>query len=206
GTVVAGVAGVSVVATVATTQRPRTGGSRGSSKKKSAPPPSLLDRFTRLLADALDGHGGDVLGLLLVAVGLVAGLGIYVDAAGPVGRALDDGIGTLLGWARLLAPVALVGAGIVLVRGVPDDDEPGVNSHIWVGGLLMAVAGCGLLHLTGGRPGLDAATDDLLDAGGLLGVATGGPLAAGIGTWGAGLVLGALALAGLVVLTKVPVR
>ncbi|MDP1805017.1 MAG: DNA translocase FtsK, partial [Acidimicrobiales bacterium] len=80
------------------------------------------------------------------------------------------------------------------------------RSHLWVGGLLVAIAGCGLLHLTSGRPGLDAPTDDLVAAGGLLGVAAAGPLASGLAPWGAGLILGAVAIAGLVVLTRVPVR
>jgi S-DNA-T family DNA segregation ATPase FtsK/SpoIIIE len=192
---------------VATTHRPRSGGSkRAPSRRKAAPPPSSLDRLTRALATAVDGHASDVVGLLCVGLGLVAALGVYVDAAGPVGRVLDDGIGTLVGWGRLLAPLALVGAGVVLVRSSPDDDDPGARSHIWVGGLLLAVAGCGLLHLAGGRPGLDAPTDDLVRAGGLLGVAAAGPLAAGIAPWGAGLLLGTIALAGLVVLTRVPVR
>jgi len=191
---------------VATTQRPRSGGKRASSKKRGAPPPSTFDRVLRGIATALDGHAGDVLGLLLVALGLVAGLGVYADAAGPAGRWLDDAAGTLVGWGRLLAPVALAGAGILLVRGEADEDDPGARSRVWVGGLLLAVAGTGLLHLAGGRPGLDAPTDDLAAAGGLLGIAAAGPLIAAIAPWGAGLLLGALALAGLVVLTRVPVR
>jgi S-DNA-T family DNA segregation ATPase FtsK/SpoIIIE len=196
---------------VATTQRPRSGGTkrapaRKPAKRKGPPPPTLLDRATRNLAAALDGHASDVVGLLLLGLGLVAGLGIYVHAAGPVGRGLDDAIGTLVGWGRLLAPLALVGSGVVLVRATPDDDDPGLRSHVWVGGLLLAVAGCGLLHLAGGRPGLDAPTDDLAHAGGLLGVAIAGPLTAGLAPWGAGLLLASAGLAGLVVLTRVPVR
>jgi S-DNA-T family DNA segregation ATPase FtsK/SpoIIIE len=195
------------VATVATTQRPRSGSTkRAHARKKGSPPPSALDRFLAALAAGTAGHAGDVVGLLCVGIGLVAGLGIYLDAAGPVGRALDDGIGTLVGWGRVLVPLALVGAGLVFIRDAPDDDDPGARSHVWVGLLLLAVAGCGLLHLTGGKPGLDAPTDELLGAGGLLGVAAAGPLAAGIGSWGAGLLLGTVALAGLVVLTRVPVR
>jgi len=192
---------------VATTQRPRSGGTkRAPARKKSAPPPSFFDRLISALAAGLNGHGSDVVGLLFLGVGLVAGLGIYIHAAGPVGRGLDDTIGTLVGWGRLLVPLALVGAGVVLVRGVPDEDDPGARSHVWVGGLLMAIAGCGLLHLAGGRPGLGAPADELAKAGGLLGIAAAGPLAAGLAPWGAGLLLGSVALAGLVVLTRVPVR
>ncbi len=196
--------------TVATTQRPRSGGTkRPPVKKKGAasPPPSALDRLVRALGSALDGHWADVIGLLSVGVGLVAALGVYVDGAGPVGRELDELIGTLVGWGRLLAPIALVAAGVMLVRGRPDDDAgPGAASHVWVGGLLLATAGCGLLHLAGGRPGLDAPADDLAHAGGLLGIAAAGPLSAGLAPWGAGLLLGTVALAGLVVLTRVPVH
>ncbi|MEO7572318.1 MAG: hypothetical protein ABIX10_07765, partial [Acidimicrobiales bacterium] len=67
------------------------------------------------------GHGADVVGLLCVGVGLVTALGVYVDAAGPVGRGLHETVGTLVGWGRLLAPIALIGVGIVLVRQHPDD-------------------------------------------------------------------------------------
>ena len=45
-----------------------------------------------------------------------------------------------------------------------------------------------------------------MGAGGLLGLAVAGPLASGLASWGAALVLALLALAGLVVLTRVPVR
>ena len=96
------------------------------------------------------------------------------------------------------------------MRGAPDPTtprpDPASQSYLWVGGLIIAVGGCGLLHLTNSRPGLDAPTAELVGAGGLLGVAAAGPLAAGIAPWGAGLILGALVLAGLVVLTRVPVR
>ena len=49
-------------------------------------------------------------------------------------------------------------------------------------------------------------TDDLVAAGGLLGVAAAGPLASGLAPWGAGLILAAIGIGGLVVLTRVPVR
>ncbi len=200
-----------VVGTVATTQRPRSGGTkRAPAKRKAAPPPTFVDRLISGLATALGGHASDLVGLLCIAVGLVAGMGVYADAAGPVGRALDTGIGTAVGWGRLLVPVALLATGVLLVRGAPEpedgDLDPGPRSYLWVGGLMVAIAGCGLLHLTGGRPGLDAPTDDLVAAGGLLGVAAAGPLASGVAPWGAGLILATVALAGLVVLTRVPVR
>src|SRR5687768_9317632 len=96
GARVAGGAAGTVVGTVATTQRPRSGSTKRAPAKRKPPPPSLLDRLVRSLAAAVDGHAGDVVGLVLLGVGLVAGLGVYAGAAGPVGRALDDAIGTLI--------------------------------------------------------------------------------------------------------------
>ena len=169
-----------------------------------------MDRLTSALASALGSHSGDVVGLLCISVGIVAGMGVYAEAAGPIGRGLDTSIGMVVGWGRLIVPVALVGLGIVLVRGTDEEDDGDADSasqsSLWGGGLIIAIGGCGLLHLVHGRPGLDAPTEELVDAGGLLGVAAAGPLAAGIAPWGAGLILGALVLAGLVVLTRVPVR
>jgi hypothetical protein len=161
------------------------------------------------------GHAAELAGLVCVCVGIVAGMGIYADAAGPVGHGLATGFGTTIGWGRLLAPVLLVVIGVLLVRGrrAPDPDaEVNVDvgalaaAHLWVGGLFVVVAAAGLLHLAGGRPPLDASTHDLAHAGGLLGLAVAGPLASGLAPWGAALVLAALALAGLVVLTRIPMR
>lgn len=195
---------------MATTQRPRSGATRRApARKKAPPPPTFVDKLTRSLASALRGHASDLIGLLCIAVGIIAAMGVYADAAGPIGRSLDAGIGTMVGWGRLLVPPALLAAGVVLVRGQPETEDAAPaapRSHLWVGGLMVAVAGCGLLHLAGGRPGLDAPTDDLVQAGGLLGVAAAGPLASGLAPWGAGLILTAMALAGLVVITRVPVR
>jgi len=167
----------------------------------------MLDRLIGGVARALEGHAADVAGLVCIGVGLVAAMGVYADAAGPIGRGLDTAIGTAVGWARLLAPPALVAAGVVLIRAHPDaeDDAPS-RAHVWVGGLFVSIAGSGLLHLTQGRPGLDAPTEDLVAAGGLLGLAAAGPLASGLEPWGAGLILATLLMAGLVVLTRVPVR
>ena len=200
------------MATVATTQRPRGGGTkRAPARKKAAPPPTFArsaDR--RAWRPALGSHAGDVVGLLCIALGIVAGMGVYANAAGPVGRGLDTASAWSSAGAGSSCPSRWSALGIVLVRGIPTTTTPtpdlASQSYLWVGGLMIAIGGCGLLHLTNGRPGLDAPTDELVDAGGLLGVAAAGPLAAGIAPWGAGLILGALVLAGLVVLTRVPVR
>jgi S-DNA-T family DNA segregation ATPase FtsK/SpoIIIE len=151
-------------------------------------------------------------------------MGTYADAAGPVGRGLATAAGVAVGWGRVLAPVLLVLAGVLLVRGrrepreelhvdlgaddvLPDQQrEPIPTARLVVGGVLLALAVVGLLHLAGGRPDASASAHDLGHAGGLLGLAVGGPLASGVAPWGAALVLGLVALAGLLVLTRTSVR
>ena len=145
----------------------------------------------RGLGDVFRGHGADVVAVVLIAAGLVCGLAIYGDLAGPAGAALDDGLGAAVGLVRVVLPPALVVAGIVAIRGA--DDEASTSARLVVGGVLALVAVCGLVHLARGAPPLDAPVDDLADAGGYGGALVGGSLRAALATWGAVLVLVSLA-------------
>jgi DNA segregation ATPase FtsK/SpoIIIE, S-DNA-T family len=206
---VAGVAAGTVVATVATTQRARKTGS--SRRRTPPPPPSLTSRAAAAVRGALDGHVGDVAGLALVGLALVTALGVYADAAGPVGRILAGAAGATVGWGRVVVPPAMAAAGIALIRAYPRpagaDGEPEAPStaHLWVGGGLVAVAACGLGHLGAGQPAASPIAE-VERGGGLLGLAVAGPLATALSPLGALLVLVVVALIGLVVLTRTPVR
>jgi S-DNA-T family DNA segregation ATPase FtsK/SpoIIIE len=156
------------------------------------------------VADALDGHGADLAGLTLVLVGLVAGLGVYADLAGPFGRALDTAAGALAGLGRFLVPLALVAGGVALVKDGPEDG--GNRARAAVGSVLVGLAALGLAHLAAGPTGWGGPVDDLRGAGGLLGALVAEPLRGVVATWGAALVLLTAAVLGLVVLTRVPVR
>jgi S-DNA-T family DNA segregation ATPase FtsK/SpoIIIE len=182
----------------------------------------------RASGEALGDHADDVIGLVLVAGGVVAGLGIYADSGGPGGRGLADAAGLGLGWLRLALAPALIAGGIALVlrrrdragarAGRPHegaaeaagDDaartRASTAAHIGVGATLLTLALTGLLHLAGGNPALSAPDDDLRRAGGYLGVAVGRPVEGMLGTGGAVVVLGVIGLAGLVVLTRTPIR
>lgn len=184
--------------------------SRARSTPRRAPARSSA-RGTRgadLLKRAFDGHGHDVWGVLAVAVGVVAALGVYADAAGPVGEALATGIAAVVGRTAAFAPVGLVVIGALLIRGPRQDGETDAVRlvRLVVGAGLVLVAACGLLHLAGGRPPLDAAVDDVAEAGGWVGAAVGVPLVSLLSPWGAGLVLVAVAVIGAVLVTGVPLR
>ena len=163
------------------------------------------------LAAALDEHSTDAWGLGLIALGLVLGLAIYVDMAGPLGRALDLGVGAALGMVRLAVPLALVAAGVVLVRDgrgdqPSDPSSVGHPARLIVGSTLLLVSVTGLLHLGRGAPALGEGLRPLGRAGGVIGYAFGAPLDALASTWASALLLIAVGLVGLVVLTKTSVR
>lgn len=194
-------------------KRSTTSSRASSGRTKAPPPPTLSQRASDFADKALGGHGPDVGGLALIALGVIAGLGIYGDLVGPAGRVLADGTGAFLGLCKWMAPPALIILGIVLIRSVPrsdaDPDEtrpPDQTARLVVGCALLLVAATGLLHLVAGAPEWGDPVADFGDAGGYLGLATGGLLQAVLAVWGAALVLLTIALVALVVLSRVSVR
>jgi S-DNA-T family DNA segregation ATPase FtsK/SpoIIIE len=189
----------------ATRARPRPkkrSSSASAARRKKAARPSLLVRARTGLATYLGRQSDDVWGLLLILLGVLAGLGIYVDLTGPVGHLMRDASGALVGWARLLLPIVLTGLGVVLVRGAPRT-EPG---RVVIGCGFLLVSVCGLLHLAFGAPPWGADLNQVRGAGGLLGLALAEPLRRLVAVWGASLVLATLlALSGLI-LTRTSVR
>ncbi len=161
----------------------------------------------------LGDHADDVTGLLLIALAVVSGLGVYADGGGPVGRGVADLAASALGWLRFALPVGLaLGGGALILKRSPDDaadadtDHASVAAHVGVGATLLVIAAAGLLHLVGGSPRFGDPVDELRDAGGWLGVAIGSPLESLVGTGGATAVLALVAVGGLVVLTRTPLR
>jgi DNA segregation ATPase FtsK/SpoIIIE, S-DNA-T family len=218
------------VATVAATRtsrakkrakKPVTRAAHASTKKRRAPArkaaprraaaaPPITERVGRTASVAMAGHHADAWGLALIAAGALVGLGVYVDVAGPLGRAVDAGVGGAVGMVKLVAPVALAAAGIAVLRGdEPADPDAGLQhrgARLALASILLLVASCGLLHLAGGEPTVEEGIDALGEAGGGLGLGVAAPLAAVAATPGAILVLLTLGIVGLVVLTHTSVR
>ena len=181
----------------------------------------MLHRGREAAGRQLAGHRADALALALVVVGVLVGLGLWTDLAGPVGSAVADGTGAVLGRARVALPVGCIAFAVVLLwprRATQIDLETGEITtvpagsafsaesadsperptlRIAIGAALLIVADVAILHLAYGRPSIDGPVADLRGAGGFFGAAIGGPLASATGVAGASVILGAVAFLGL---------
>ena len=184
-----------------------TGSSSANSKKSTRAPktPPMEGGVTKnFFKTAFAGRGNEMLGLGLVLGGLLAGLSIYLEQAGPVGDVVDGAAGWTIGIIKLVLPVLMVVTGLAMFRERSEFGE--ITKRLPVGLFLGLVGISGLLHLSRGRPGISDGVDELGDAGGILGLAAGGGLRAAIGTWGSVLVLVAFILVSVVIATRVSAR
>jgi S-DNA-T family DNA segregation ATPase FtsK/SpoIIIE len=157
-----------------------------------------------MLRTAFAGRGNEMLGLGLVLGGLLAGLSIYLDKAGIVGRIIDSASGWTVGITKIALPVVMVVTGLAMFRERSEFGE--ITKRLPVGTVLGLSSVTGLLHLTRGQPGLGDGIDELGTAGGVLGLGVGGGLSAVVATWGAVLILIGLGLVGAAVVTRVTAR
>ena len=129
---------------------------------------------------------------MLLALGVILGLATWFHVAGRAGRAIDDGVDALVGAVRYIVPVAFVAAGVALFASSDDEDKASRQpARLAVGSVLVLVAGCGLLELSG--------------RGGVAGWVAAAPSRSLIGSWATGTLLIALGLVGAVVLTQTSV-
>ena len=124
---------------------------------------------------------------------MLAGLGIYADAAGPVGNFLEAVSLGLFGLAGYVVPTLFAWFGLLIVVGRPSPEV----GRIAVGSVLLGAGVLGTLHLATGQPGPAEGIRELWHAGGLVGWAIGAPLTAAVSVWGATAVGAALIALGL---------
>jgi S-DNA-T family DNA segregation ATPase FtsK/SpoIIIE len=122
-------------------------------------------------------HRRDGLAFGLIAVGVIAGAGIWWHAAGPIGHYLEVGARSVVGAAAMALPLTLLVVGIALMR---SDPQPEKRPRLVIGSLLFVLAILGILHIFSDLP------DDNLGrmyAGGAVGYVSGGMLAKGVTAW-----------------------
>ncbi len=170
------------------------GGRRGGSSGGSS------SGVSSALAEHLGERRQDIGGLALVVLGVLAGLGTYADAAGPVGEFLEAVALGLVGLVGYLVPVLVTWFGLLVVIGRP---APEVG-RIAIGAVVGLLGVLGGLHLLADAPDPGEGMRALWRAGGLAGWAVATPLAWALSVWGAAAVLLALVLLGLLIVTRTP--
>lgn len=160
------------------------------------------------LREAVEGREHEFVGIVLLGVGLLLGLAMYLDLAGPLGRGVETFVGWFLGLGRFVLPIVLVSSGIALVK----RGRSSSPTRLVIGWGLAGVSLLGLLHVLRTPDSLNPLTDDdpgvrtLGEAGGWVGAAIGAPLEALVATAGATVVLLALAVAGGLLITRTSLR
>ena len=170
-----------------------------SAKPPSAKPPSALGAFYRA-------HRREIWGLVTIVGALLTALGIYAGLGGFVGTACRRVSGLAIGWGRLAVPPALVALGALLISGrYRNADEGDLRPPVRVtGGALLMVSVAGILHFGTGRPVWGDALADFENAGGYVGYAFGAVLQRLAGTAGAVVLLLAIGLLGWLAVSGMP--
>jgi DNA segregation ATPase FtsK/SpoIIIE, S-DNA-T family len=187
--------------------------SQGSSQQRSKPTantrrapatatPSRRDQASAELREAVSGREDEFLGLALIAIGVLVGLGVYFNLAGPLGRGTETVVGWFAGVGRYLVPVALVGTGIALVK----KGRSGHRFRLVLGYGLASLAVLGVLHVVRGPEKIMGGFDTLGTAGGWLGALVGEPLRSLLADAGAIVVLSGVFLGGVLLITGSSVR
>ena len=150
----------------------------------------------------MEDQADEIWGLAFVLLAVLVGLAVYGDVVGPAGRAVRTGTADFLGWARYCLPVGLAILGVYLLWR-HESRQPG---RVATGLVLAFGAFAGLLAVAGGKTTLHQPLREMGKAGGIAGAVIGVPMREGLGSWGAGVLLGALLFVALLVLTATRVR
>ncbi|MEA2507329.1 MAG: segregation ATPase FtsK/SpoIIIE, family [Actinomycetota bacterium] len=144
----------------------------------------------------------EVWGLLVVAAGILAGVGIYGDGGGPLGRLFRFLSSLAIGRAGSLIPFLLAAAGLLILI-------PRTRDHVArlaVGSAICTIAVAGLMHVGRGDKKLSAPIEGLQRIGGLAGALIARPLSDLVGVWFAVLILCLLVGVGVMIVARIPVR
>jgi S-DNA-T family DNA segregation ATPase FtsK/SpoIIIE len=165
--------------------------SKGKSKKDSP-----AKRMARHLAP----QAPDAIGIGLVVLAIITALGIWFEAAGPVGRFLSVAVRGTFGVAGYAFPVVCLWWGLILVRGTAEEDR----GRMLLGLLFVLMGGLGLWSLLSGNPSPVDGFRALSGAGGLIGAVTAWPLSQLLSSYGAAAVCVGLLVLGTLVFTATP--
>lgn len=142
----------------------------------------------------------DALGIGLVVLALLAMLGLWFDAAGPVGRGLDWLVRGAIGIAAVAFPLLALYWGVLLLRGTAEDDRV----RMFIGFAIALVGVLALLSLARGNPRPIAGFARVSEAAGLVGAVAAWPLGKLISRIGVAIVWSGAVVLGLLIFTGTP--
>jgi DNA segregation ATPase FtsK/SpoIIIE, S-DNA-T family len=142
----------------------------------------------------------DALGIGLVVLALLAILGLWFDAAGPVGRGLDWLLHGTFGIVAVVFPILALYWGLVLLRGIAEQDR----LRMFIGFAIAMVGVLALLSIWQGNPRPFAGQARLAEAAGIAGAVASWPLGKLVSKIGAVVVWGGAVLLGVLIFTGTP--
>jgi S-DNA-T family DNA segregation ATPase FtsK/SpoIIIE len=145
-------------------------------------------------------HRRDGLALGLIALAIIAAVGVWWRAAGPIGGAVEIATRTVLGAGAVTLPLVLVVVAVALMRSEP---HPETRPRMVVGTIMVVLSVLGMLHIFTALPDTNNAR---MYAGGIIGAFSGGLLTMGLTTWVAVPLLILALVFGVLVFTGTPVR
>jgi S-DNA-T family DNA segregation ATPase FtsK/SpoIIIE len=181
-------------------RRPATGGRATS----GATPPrgsGRRDQANAELRGAVEGREHEFIGIGLIAAGVLLGLAVYLNLAGPLGRGIETLFGWLVGLARYAVPIVLIAAGVAFVK----KGQSSSPLRLAIGWTLVGIAVVGIFQAINGPDELGE-LDELGRSGGLLGAIVGEPLQALLAPAGAIVVLLGVGIGGALLVTRTSVR
>jgi S-DNA-T family DNA segregation ATPase FtsK/SpoIIIE len=149
----------------------------------------------------LSPHARDALGIFLCVLALVAVLGLWFDAAGPVGDFLGWLFRGAWGVAAMTFPLIGIYWGILLLRDTAREERV----RMFIGFTVLGLGILGLLSLLGGNPTATAGYDAVAHAGGVVGALVAHPLSSVISPIGAAIVCLGFAMLGALIFTGTPI-
>ncbi|TMK59410.1 MAG: DNA translocase FtsK, partial [Actinobacteria bacterium] len=171
---------------------------RGRSRRRRKAPAKPPKTSVRQI---LSPHARDASGILLVVVALLAALGVWFDAAGPVGDLLTWMLRGALGVVAVAFPIIGVYWGTLLLRDTAREDRV----RMFIGSSLLGLGLLGIVSLLGGKPGPRDGYDAVSVAGGVLGAVVAHPLTIVISAVGAFIVCIGIGAVGLLIFTGTPI-
>ena len=142
----------------------------------------------------------DALGIGLVVLALLAILGLWFEAAGPVGRGLDWLLHGAFGIVAVVFPILALYWGLVLLRGTAEQDR----LRMFIGFVIAMLGVLALISLWQGNPRPFAGQAKLTEAAGVTGALASWPLGKLVSKIGVVVVWGGAVLLGLLIFTGTP--